>query len=106
MGQMGDGGYRSPHWSARLGLGCGILGCASKHVVCGVLYPALKGLYSSICRSWERVSLEVACTSSDRKVELIALGDAELGGAETFLNGFSEHDGKCQLSMQHMVCEG
>ena len=40
------------------------------------------GLYSSICRSGERVSLEVECASSEREVELIALGDAELGGAE------------------------
>ena len=37
------------------------------------------------------MSLEVECISSDREVEL---------------NGLSEHDGKCQLSLQHMVCEG
>ena len=50
--------------------------------MCGVLYPGLGGLYSSICRSGEGVSFEVECASSEREVELIALGDAELGGAE------------------------
>ena len=50
--------------------------------MCGILYPVLRGLYSSICRSWERVSLEVAWTSLDRDVEFFAVGDAELGGAE------------------------
>ena len=60
-------------------------------MVCGVLYAGfegrfymsgLKGFYSSL----ESVSL-VESTSSDREVELIALGDAELGVAEyVFLN--------------------
>ena len=56
-------------------------------MVCGVLYagfegqfyiPGLRGFYSSL----ESVSLEVECTSSDREIGLIAVGDAELGGAE------------------------
>ena len=45
------------------------------------------------------------CISSDREVELIAFGDAELGGAE-YVFEWLKHDGKCQLSMRQMVCEG
>ena len=55
-------------------------------MVCGVLYAGvegrfyvlgLRGFYSSL----ESVSL-VECISSDREVGLIALGGAELDGAE------------------------
>ena len=63
-------------------------------MVCGVLYAGfegrfymagLKGFYSSL----GSVSL-VECTSSDREVELITLGDAELGIAEyVFLNSWA-----------------
>ena len=42
----------------------------------------LRGLRSSIGRSWETVSVEVECTSSDREVGLSAVDGAELDGAE------------------------
>ena len=72
--------------------------------MCGVLYPGLRGLYSSICRSWARVSLEVECTSSDREVELMAPGDAELGGAEHVFEWLIR--AWWEVSIVHIVCEG
>ena len=58
-----------------------------KHGSVGVTWLLHGGLCELTCclrRSWERVSLEVECTSSDREVGLIARGGAELGGAAFF----------------------
>ena len=60
---------------------------------CCVWRSSLRELHTSICRFWERVTLEVECPSSDREVELIALGNAEFDGVETVFE-----------SMRHIVC--
>ena len=63
---------------------------------CCVRRSSLRELHTSICRflgEGEFGGLEVECPSSDREVELIALGNAEFDGVETAFE-----------SMRHIVC--
>ena len=81
MGQMGDGGYRCPPWALvrSVGLWHGGL-CELWRSVSG--FEGVVQFYMFYMPVLGGMSLEVECISSDREVELIALGDAELRSAE------------------------